>query len=79
MKLGHKLPLALGLLTSLLAGSSRVVLFALCPHLSAAERMTLTQMAVGRSLFYRDERADDMWEELHVRSNTGMGRHAASH
>lgn len=31
------------------------------------------------SLFYRDKRADDMWEELYVRSNTGIGRAAASH
>ena len=32
------------------------------------------------SLFYRDERALDMWDELYVRSNTGLGRAtAASH
>ncbi len=30
------------------------------------------------SLLYRDKRADDMWEELYVRSNTGIGRAAAS-
>jgi cation/acetate symporter len=32
------------------------------------------------SLFYRDKRAEDMWEELYVRSNTGIGRaKAAAH
>ncbi|MGI9045599.1 MAG: solute symporter family protein, partial [Burkholderiales bacterium] len=30
------------------------------------------------SLFYRDERAEDMWDELYVRSNTGMGRAGAA-
>ena len=30
------------------------------------------------SLFYRDKRAEDMWEELYVRSNTGIGRAAAA-
>ena len=30
------------------------------------------------SLFYRDQRADSMWEELYVRSNTGLGRAAAA-
>jgi cation/acetate symporter len=30
------------------------------------------------SLLYRDKRAEDMWEELYVRSNTGIGRAAAS-
>lgn len=48
MKLGHKFPVVLGLLTSLLAGSSGVVLFALWSDLSTTERVTLTQMAVGR-------------------------------
>ena len=32
------------------------------------------------SLLYRDRRAEDMWEELYVRSNTGIGRaRAAAH
>jgi cation/acetate symporter len=31
------------------------------------------------SLLYRDERALGMWDELYVRSNTGIGRAAASH
>jgi cation/acetate symporter len=31
------------------------------------------------SLLYRDRRAEEMWEELYVRSNTGIGRAAASH
>ena len=31
------------------------------------------------SLLYRDERALAMWDELYVRSNTGIGRAAASH
>jgi cation/acetate symporter len=31
------------------------------------------------SLLYRDKRAEEMWEELYVRSNTGIGRAAASH
>ena len=30
------------------------------------------------SLLYRDERALGMWDELYVRSNTGIGRAAAS-
>jgi len=30
------------------------------------------------SLFYRDKRAEQMWEELYVRSNTGIGRAAAA-
>jgi cation/acetate symporter len=30
------------------------------------------------SLLYRDKRAEEMWEELYVRSNTGIGRTAAS-
>ncbi len=30
------------------------------------------------SLLYRDRRADEMWEELYVRSNTGIGRTAAA-
>ncbi|MDQ3196185.1 MAG: cation acetate symporter [Pseudomonadota bacterium] len=30
------------------------------------------------SLFYRDKRAEDMWDELYVRSNTGMGRAGAA-
>jgi cation/acetate symporter len=30
------------------------------------------------SLFYRDKRAEEMWEELYVRSNTGIGRAAAA-
>jgi cation/acetate symporter len=30
------------------------------------------------SLLYRDERALAMWDELHVRANTGMGRSAAA-
>jgi len=29
------------------------------------------------SLLYRDKRAEDMWDELYVRSNTGIGRAAA--
>ena len=29
------------------------------------------------SLCYRDQRAEAMWDELHVRSNTGIGRPAA--
>ena len=29
------------------------------------------------SLLYRDRRAEDMWDELYVRSNTGIGRTAA--
>ena len=29
------------------------------------------------SLLYRDRRAEDMWDELYVRSNTGIGRAAA--
>ena len=31
------------------------------------------------SLLYRDKRAEEMWAELYVRSNTGIGRAAASH
>jgi cation/acetate symporter len=31
------------------------------------------------SLLYRDRRADAMWDELYVRSNTGLGRAAVSH
>jgi cation/acetate symporter len=31
------------------------------------------------SLLYRDRRAEDMWDELYVRSNTGLGRAAVSH
>ena len=31
------------------------------------------------SLLYRDRRAEDMWDELYVRSNTGLGRAAISH
>jgi len=31
------------------------------------------------SLFYRDERALAMWDELYVRTNTGLGRAGASH
>jgi cation/acetate symporter len=30
------------------------------------------------SLMYRDRRAQDMWDELYVRSNTGIGRAAAA-
>jgi cation/acetate symporter len=30
------------------------------------------------SLLYRDQRSEDMWDELYVRSNTGIGRAAAS-
>jgi cation/acetate symporter len=30
------------------------------------------------SFLYRDKRAEDMWEELYVRSNTGIGRAAAA-
>jgi cation/acetate symporter len=30
------------------------------------------------SLLYRDRRAEDMWDELYVRSNTGIGRAAAT-
>jgi cation/acetate symporter len=30
------------------------------------------------SFFYRDRRADEMWDELYVRSNTGIGRAAAA-
>jgi cation/acetate symporter len=30
------------------------------------------------SLCYRDRRAEDMWEELYVRSNTGIGRSGVS-
>jgi cation/acetate symporter len=30
------------------------------------------------SLLYRDRRAEEMWEELYVRSNTGIGRAAAA-
>ena len=30
------------------------------------------------SLLYRDRRAEDMWDELYVRSNTGIGRTAAA-
>jgi cation/acetate symporter len=30
------------------------------------------------SLLYRDPRAEDMWDELYVRSNTGIGRAAAA-
>jgi cation/acetate symporter len=30
------------------------------------------------SLLYRDRRAEEMWEELYVRSNTGIGRAGAS-
>jgi cation/acetate symporter len=30
------------------------------------------------SLLYRDRRAEEMWDELYVRSNTGIGRAAAS-
>ena len=29
------------------------------------------------SLLYRDRRAEDMWDELYVRSNTGIGRAVA--
>ena len=29
------------------------------------------------SLLYRDKRADDMWDELYVRQNTGIGREGA--
>jgi cation/acetate symporter len=31
------------------------------------------------SLLYRDKRAEEMWAELYVRSNTGIGRASASH
>lgn len=31
------------------------------------------------SLLYRDKRAEDMWEELYVRQNTGINAEAASH
>jgi cation/acetate symporter len=31
------------------------------------------------SLLYRDQRAEDMWDELYVRSNTGLGRAVVSH
>ena len=31
------------------------------------------------SLLYRDERAESMWDELYVRSNTGLGRAAVTH
>jgi cation/acetate symporter len=30
------------------------------------------------SLLYRDRRAEEMWEELYVRSNTGIGRATAA-
>jgi cation/acetate symporter len=30
------------------------------------------------SLLYRDKRAEEMWDELYVRSNTGIGRAAAA-
>jgi cation/acetate symporter len=30
------------------------------------------------SLLYRDKRAEDIWDELYVRSNTGIGRAAAA-
>ena len=30
------------------------------------------------SLLYRDRRAEEMWDELYVRSNTGIGRAAAA-
>jgi cation/acetate symporter len=30
------------------------------------------------SLLYRDRRAEDIWDELYVRSNTGIGRAAAA-
>jgi cation/acetate symporter len=30
------------------------------------------------SLFYRDKRAQDMWDELYVRQNTGIGREGAT-
>jgi cation/acetate symporter len=30
------------------------------------------------SLLYRDRRAEEMWDELYVRSHTGIGRAAAS-
>ena len=30
------------------------------------------------SLLYRDKRADDMWDELYVRQNTGIGREGAT-
>jgi cation/acetate symporter len=30
------------------------------------------------SLMYRDKRAEDIWDELYVRSNTGLGRAAAT-
>ena len=29
------------------------------------------------SLLYRDKRADDIWDELYVRQNTGIGREGA--
>ena len=31
------------------------------------------------SLMYKDERAESMWDELYVRSNTGLGRASVSH
>ena len=31
------------------------------------------------SLLYRDQRSMEMWDELYVRSNTGLGRAVVSH
>ena len=36
-----------------------------------SERVRLAYFPVG-SLLYRDKRADDMWDELYARQNTGI-------
>ena len=33
---------------------------------------------VPATLLYRDKRAEEIWDELYVRSNTGIGRAAAA-
>jgi cation/acetate symporter len=65
-------------------GDSKTSLVGLSEPLFALRNPGLVSIPLGflavliGSLLYRDRRAEEMWEELYVRSNTGIGRAGAS-
>ena len=69
---------ALGDATTLAGGLERAVVSRFGTPVSSRFRSVSSPSSSG-SLLYRDKRAEEMWEELYVRSNTGIGRAAASH
>jgi cation/acetate symporter len=73
---------AQGAITAL--GDSKTSLVGLSEPLFPLRNPGLVSIPLGflavliGSLLYRDRRAEEMWEELYVRSNTGIGRAGAS-